>query len=458
MNKHTMKKYVCLAMILSVVALAILPLFCTRVRAAAFMASSSARGAEHGGSTADAVTRAVNYIKGRQQSDGGFAEPGNKSSEQLTAWVICALASAGEDVSTIKKSGRSPLDFLASRAASTNKLTDLEKDCLAVASAGKNPRSFAGRDLVAAIKNSMGADGNIGGMVNEHCWGIIALAAAGEQIPASSRQWLLGRQSGLDGGFSYSGSAASDPDDTGAALQALSAAGETRQGSPVSRAISYLHFCQSSDGGFTWQTAGSNVGSTAWAAQGISATGEDTGSTAWASSGNTPIDFLQKMQQGDGHIKYTATSDANPVWMTAESIPALLKRGFPLKKSEPAPTNTNNPSNNSDPTVDSTGDSTSDDSEYSDDTEDSFLDTLEGDEDEAIGDEDATRSPLTGRGSTERAASDLQAQAGPGSIKMSKGRTVGLVGILFAMLMSAVALGFVIQMGWRPDQVSWPGQ
>jgi iron complex transport system substrate-binding protein len=294
--------------------------------------------------TGVSTNKALDYIKSHQQADGGFAEPGGKSSEQLTSWVVCALVAAGQDAGAVRKSGRSPLDYLAALAGNTTKLTDLEKDCLAVCAAGMDPRSFGGKDLVAAVKSHMAGDGHIGDLINEHCWGMLALAAAGEPVPASCRTWLAARQN-IDGGFGYATDSGSDPDDTGAAIQAFIAAGESKDGSAVTRALSYLQFCQSSDGGFTWQSQGSNVGSTSWCVQGIVAAGEDLSSSKWTASGNTPLDFLSKMQQGDGHFKQSVASDPNPVWMTAEGLPAVLKKPFPIKPTEttkvdPAPTRT----------------------------------------------------------------------------------------------------------------------
>ncbi|MHB8894685.1 MAG: prenyltransferase/squalene oxidase repeat-containing protein [Candidatus Geothermincolia bacterium] len=322
-----------IAVLVLVVTCTLVPTLALRVRA------------EDAGSSA-AINRALDYLKARQQSDGGFAEPEAGSSEQLTSWVTCAVASAGIDPASWRKSGRSPLDYLAS--VQSDKLTDVEKRCIAVCAAGSNPRSFGGRDLVAAIKARMVADGHIGDLVNEHCWGLIALAAAGEPIPDGSRAWLAARQNS-DGGFGYAADTGSDPDDTGAALQALIAAGESKDGSPVSRAISYLVFCQGDDGGFTWQSQGSNVGSTAWCVQGLIAAGENVSSSEWTVSGTTPLDFINGMQQGDGHFRHSKGMDSNPAWMTAEAVPAVLRKPFPIKKetttqptTDPAPAQTSN--------------------------------------------------------------------------------------------------------------------
>lgn len=274
------------------------------------------------------ASRALDYLRGRQQADGGIAEAGEQSSGQLTSWAIAAIASAGDDPSSWR-TGASLLDFLSAASGSWSETTDLERGCLAVSCAGGDPRTFAGRNLVGEIQARMGADGHIGDLVNDHCWGIIALAQADETIPDSCRSWLVAQQN-TNGGFGYAPGAVSDPDDTGAALQALIAAGESPESSTVQRALEYLRFCQASDGGFCWKSSLSNTASTAWAVQGICAAGQDPGSAEWARGGRTPLDFLRGMQQPDGHVKYSERNDLRPAWMTIEAIPALLGRAYPL--------------------------------------------------------------------------------------------------------------------------------
>ncbi len=332
-----------LYLVAALVVLLVSPAACVESLAAASMPSGTTVQAEAQGSGAS-VKRAVDYLKGRQLSDGGFAEPGRSSSEQLTMWVVCGLASVGQDVGSWRKGGKSPIEFLAAGASKLEMLTDVEKGCLAVCCAGGNPRSFGGRDLVAQIKSRMAPDGRIGGLVNEHCWGIIALKAAGETVPDGARAWLAANQN-LDGGFGYGAGTGSDPDNTGAALQALIAAGEDPAGSAVKRAISYLHFCQAPDAGFTYNADQSNVASTAWAVQGIVAAGQDPGGPDWTRSGKTPLDYMASTQQSDGHFRYMKSSDANAAWMTAEALPAISGKAYPLRP-EAAPTRTTTPPSN----------------------------------------------------------------------------------------------------------------
>ncbi len=279
------------------------------------------------------VAKALMYLKTRQQDDGGFAEPGSQSSEKLTAWAVCAISAAGFDPKNFLTNEISPIDYLSKRAKSASRLTDFSVLCLAVSAAGENPKSFGGVNLVSKIKSNLNPDGHIGSMINDHTWALIALAAAGEPVPKTAVEWLAARQN-IDGGFGYSEQSGSDPDDTGAVIQALVASGMEKSDQVIKRAVMYLRFCQAEDGGFSWQGEASNVASTAWAVQGLAASGEDPGSESWRSSEGTPIEYLLSMQEEDGHYRHSQNLDSYPCWMTVQVIPALLKRPFPIVRPE----------------------------------------------------------------------------------------------------------------------------
>ena len=127
------------------------------------------------------------------------------------------------------------------------------------------------------------------------------------------------------GSASPAAAAGSDIDDTGAALEALGHAG-----SHSSRAIGYLRRHQNLDGGFPSEPGGqSNAQSTAWAAQGLLAAGVDPGSLHRRGA-VSPLAFLRSLIAGDGHVRYSRTSDQTPVWVTAQAIMALDRKPLPL--------------------------------------------------------------------------------------------------------------------------------
>jgi hypothetical protein len=146
--------------------------------------------------------------------------------------------------------------------------------------------------------------------------------------PPGTVGWLL-RQQNRDGGFSFaSAGAISDIDDTGAALEALGAAGGAPS-SALRRAVGYLSAQQNPDGGLPQQSGGlSNAQSTAWGIQGLYAAGVDPGSVR--RRGRSLLDYLRSLIAADGHVRYAAGNDQTPVWVTGEALMALAGKALPL--------------------------------------------------------------------------------------------------------------------------------
>jgi energy-coupling factor transport system substrate-specific component len=60
------------------------------------------------------VKKAVAYLRGAQHSDGGFNLTSGPVNAQSTAWAAQGLIAAGVSPSSVRRGGRSPLDYLAS--------------------------------------------------------------------------------------------------------------------------------------------------------------------------------------------------------------------------------------------------------------------------------------------------------------------------------------------------------
>jgi hypothetical protein len=104
-------------------------------------------------------------------------------------------------------------------------------------------------------------------------------------------------------------------------MQALRAAGAPR--GPVQRGVVFLRRHQNPDGGFELtQGRGSDTQSTAWAIQGLLAAG--------ASPGPPAFRYLQRMRRPDGSYRYNARYVTTPLWVTAQVLPALARKPFPL--------------------------------------------------------------------------------------------------------------------------------
>ena len=135
--------------------------------------------------------------------------------------------------------------------------------------------------------------------------------------------WLLTQQS-ADGSFG------GDTDQTGAAIEALNAAGRHKTPQQA-KALQYLRARQNPDGGFAQSSPGdiSNTSSTAWVLRGLKAAKIQAASIRAAGSGKTPLDYLAAMRQPDGSIPTSATNRSNLAFSTAFTTPALNRRLVP---------------------------------------------------------------------------------------------------------------------------------
>ena len=160
-----------------------------------------------------------------------------------------------------------------------------------------------------------------GKLVNATIWTILALRQAGQPVPPPLVKALLAAQR-PSGGWPWLAGGAADSNDTAAAMQALRAAGVRRE--PIQRGIVFLRRHQNPDGGFELtQGRGSDTQSTAWAIQALLAAG--------ASPGPPAFRYLQRMRRQDGSYRYNARYVTTPLWVTAQVLPALARKPFPLR-------------------------------------------------------------------------------------------------------------------------------
>ncbi len=274
---------------------------------------------------ASPAAKAVRYLERVQNRDGGYAGfKGGRSSQLFTGWSALGVASAGVNPQDASTGGHSIVAYLR-RAGSLSDTGELERTILVLRASGLSPRGFVGRNLVSELSRRRSGDGSWKGNVAYTAFGILAQRAGGLGSGYVARSaGYLARAQNADGGFGFVPSASSDSDDTGAALQALAAAGG--RGTTTRKAVAYLRAVQNRDGGFG-QSKGrtSNAQSTAWAVQGLVAAGVRPESV-----GANPLRYLTRLQRPDGHVRYSASSDQTPVWVTAQALTALTKKAFPL--------------------------------------------------------------------------------------------------------------------------------
>ena len=278
------------------------------------------------GDRAGAASGATAWLQDAQNDDGGFGfGPGEESNAGMTGWAVLGLESGGVNPLDLGHGDATPISYLAGTVGEITTTGDIERTILVLRAAGLDPRHFQGHDLVRRLLARRGADGSWGGQVNPTAFGVLALRAAGASGGNSrSAAWLRGQQND-DGGWGFASGAASDPDSTGAVLQALAAAG-SRGGTPTG--VRYLRSAQRPGGGFALAGGLVNAQSTAWAVQGLIAAGVSPSSVRVG--GRSPLDYLASIRAGDGHYRYSATTDQTPVWVTGQALMAVNAKAFPL--------------------------------------------------------------------------------------------------------------------------------
>ena len=300
-----------------------------------------ARAAPQADATAEGTAAAVEWLRSAQNRDGGFGPaPGEDSTPGITGWAVLGLEAAGVNPQDLQRGGRTALDYLRKTKGQVGGTGDLQRTILVLAAAGEDPSRFAGRDLVAALRKRRGGDGSWDGQVNPTAFGILALDAAGRRKgKRRSATWLRSVQN-PDGGWGFAPGVASDADSTGAALQALAAAGSGRAARRAG--ADWLRSAQGAGGGFALSGGPVNAQSTAWAVQGLIAADVSPGSLK--RGGRSPLDYLASVQAGDGHYRYSSGTDQTPVWVTGQALAALSGQAFPLRPVGRKPKGTTPPS------------------------------------------------------------------------------------------------------------------
>jgi hypothetical protein len=248
------------------------------------------------------------FIVSRQAANGGFAEEGRAPDVPLTAWATLGLVAVDGSAGARARA----LAFL--RAPGEADPTDgaLALRVMALAALGEPVDGSLVERLRAHLP---------GALVNDTMWSVLALGAVGERPPASLVRGLLAAQA-TGGGFPWSRGGAPDSNDTAAAIQALRSAGVS--GPPVRRALAALRSFQNPDGGFgLTRGRASDAQSTAWAIQALLSAGERPG--------KAPYRFLAALRRRDGSYRYSKSYATTPVWVTAQVLPALAGRAFPLR-------------------------------------------------------------------------------------------------------------------------------
>jgi hypothetical protein len=287
---------------------------------------------------------AVEYITSLQNPDGGFPAFGTESSPSASLDAAIALVSSGKDAASVATPGGATLgEYLSVQVPPEDDPGAFAKLSFGLSVMGLDGARFTSqmRAFITPGMDSYGDD------LFDEAFYVFALAAADEPRPASAA-YLRSVQL-ADGGWEFAEGFGGDSNTTAMVLQALLAAGGTRDEPATEDALSYLASTQNVDGGFGFAASDdSDPNSTALVIQALVAAGEDIDAGGlWDRAGHTPLDGLMSFYNAaTGAFQYAGGDSA---FATYQGIPALMLAPFPRLESlpdgePPTPTPTPSPS------------------------------------------------------------------------------------------------------------------
>ena len=251
------------------------------------------------------------FVASHQQSDGGFAETGQSSDANLTAWAVLGLTRGGEDTRSL--AGRLPRQRLPRRARTTSRCASSRSGLSAATPAPWSPgsRACAAR-TDASARSSTRRSGA--------CSRSAPPAARRERASATCK-----RAQRPSGGWSWYPRGAPDSNDTAAAIQALRAAGVGPRAHARSGAGSRTS--AGSSGPMEASRSSQAARRTRSPPRGRSRlSSPQTGSRAAEPSATS-----RACAAPDGSYRYSKRYAVTPVWVTSQVLPALARKPFPLR-------------------------------------------------------------------------------------------------------------------------------
>lgn len=285
-----------------------------------------------------AAAKAANWLAGQQSTtDGGYGSAGN------SVEVMMAVGANGYRVTNWQRQPGAPslagyvmatgAGYSAGGAAATGKLA-------IGLSAGNGCYPHAALQPADVYSETTGiyTGGYGAGGAGPQSWAILGAVALSQTAPATAVTYLKSIIN-PDGGWGWV-PGNSDTNGTALAVQALAAAGEPLNSSPIISGLAYLKAAQNTDGGFPYDPnsafgTASDTNSTAYVVQAILAAGQNPATGTWTISGANPISYLLGMQLGDGSFEWQPGSGPNQS-ATRQAIPALLGRPFPVNAAQVA--------------------------------------------------------------------------------------------------------------------------
>lgn len=288
-------------------------------------------------SAASSLSSAATWLLQQQEASGGFRGASGEVDVSATAAAVLALFAADGSDGHIDGSIEKAMDFLDQSGDEYAGTGPGQAANLVMAAivGGRNPREFAGEDLIAALTAPPATPvpdsvpGIYGDDLFDHGLVLIALVAAGETVPDAALDPVRAAQA-ENGGWAFDGETdpdAADSNTTALIIQALVATGHGDD-PMVDRALSFLHSLQAPDGsGFAYQASDplqADANSTSLVVQALIAAGEDPSSPDWGDA----MAALLRFQTSGGGFRYLGGDTEANLFATVQAMPAVA--GLPL--------------------------------------------------------------------------------------------------------------------------------
>ncbi|WP_394823583.1 hypothetical protein [Pendulispora albinea] len=293
-----------------------------------------------------AARRALAYLSSQLLPDGSLDHRASETED-----FILATVAAGRDPNDlVAPSGKSVFDFLAANIAdATSDVNRTGKLVQAVVAAGRNPRNFAGQNLLAKIEGPHATAGGfydpVTGAFNNginatfhQSNAILGLVAADDdRFPVTAKAVSFLKSLQVTSGPGAGGWPADTTANTNSTAMALMALAARRDHSADPAALAFLHTQQDpATGGFAFTTLGpwgstdSDPDSDALVVQGLVAARQNPRGRVWTNAhGNALTDVLRFQDPATGGFFFLPGSP--PDAFTTSFIPAgLLRSPFPI--------------------------------------------------------------------------------------------------------------------------------
>lgn len=279
------------------------------------------------------ASRALSWLAGQQSVDnGGYGSTGN------SVEVLMAIGANGyQGLDWRREPGAPSLSshVMANGAAySTGGASAAGKLAIGLsAGGGCYPYNAVQPSENYVTATGIYTGGYGAGGAGPQSWSILGIRALSQSSPSLAVSYLKDTINS-DGGWGWAPGGNSDTNGTSLSIQALVAAGEPVDASPIISGLNYLKSAQNDDGGFPYDPnsiygTDSDTNSTAYVVQAILAADQDPMTGTWIISGTSPISYLLSMQLGDGSFEWQPGLGPNQM-ATQQAAPALLGRSFPV--------------------------------------------------------------------------------------------------------------------------------